>query len=220
MINIFWAIQAFNFLKFCYFSIAFCLIEYTGCFILSDMVNYLANRWFYWKIFQTKVAWLEERHMKCELDFESKSRQDHYCFFLNGNPYFLLYILEAYLESFPKHYNKITFHWVMTFRVMELEIYTAGVIHVHMHVWAEFLRARVTYLYLFTLLNIRSRARNWVQSFPIEQFNFPLFFYSFIFQFYYISRLFQSFFQNGRLHFKCNRWYYSCAWWWSWTKLL
>jgi len=31
---------------------------YTGYFISSDM-DYLANRWFYWKIFWTKVAWLE-----------------------------------------------------------------------------------------------------------------------------------------------------------------
>jgi len=27
--------------------------------------------------------------------------------FLNGNPYFLLFILVAYLDSFPKHYNKV-----------------------------------------------------------------------------------------------------------------
>jgi len=32
-------------------------------FILSDMVDYFANRWFYWKIFWTKVAWFEEGHM-------------------------------------------------------------------------------------------------------------------------------------------------------------
>jgi len=36
-----------------------CIYTYTGCFIVSDMINYLANRWFYWKIFRTKVAWLE-----------------------------------------------------------------------------------------------------------------------------------------------------------------
>ncbi|KAG5326559.1 AMPN Aminopeptidase, partial [Acromyrmex heyeri] len=30
--------------------------------------------------------------------------------FLNGTPYFLLHIFIAYLESFPKHYNKIIFH--------------------------------------------------------------------------------------------------------------
>jgi len=28
--------------------------------------------------------------------------------FLNGNPYFLLYILVAYHESFPKYCNKVT----------------------------------------------------------------------------------------------------------------
>jgi len=28
-------------------------------------------------------------------------------FFSNGNPHFLLLILVAYLESFPKHYNKV-----------------------------------------------------------------------------------------------------------------
>jgi len=30
--------------------------------------------------------------------------------FLNGTPYILLHIFIAYLESFPKHYNKTFFH--------------------------------------------------------------------------------------------------------------
>jgi len=30
--------------------------------------------------------------------------------FLNGTPYYLLHILVADLESFPKYYNKIFFH--------------------------------------------------------------------------------------------------------------
>jgi len=33
--------------------------------------------------------------------------------FLNGTPYFLLHILVAYLDSFPKHYNKVFFHLVL-----------------------------------------------------------------------------------------------------------
>jgi len=44
---------------------------YTGCFILNDMVNYLANRWFYWKIFRTKTVWPKEGiWRKCRLDLE------------------------------------------------------------------------------------------------------------------------------------------------------
>jgi len=35
-------------------------------------------------------------------------------FFFNENLYFLLHVLIAYLESFPKHYNKVTFHWVLS----------------------------------------------------------------------------------------------------------
>jgi len=33
---------------------------YTGCFILSNMIDYLVNRWSYWKFFRTKVAWLRK----------------------------------------------------------------------------------------------------------------------------------------------------------------
>ena len=39
------------------------MYTYTGCFVLNDTVDYLANRWFYWKIFQTKIAWFEGGHM-------------------------------------------------------------------------------------------------------------------------------------------------------------
>jgi len=133
--------------------------------------------------------------------------------FLNGNPYFLIHILIAYLESFPKHYNKVTFHWVLS-ELWSLKITVPPALS--MHVWAEFLRARVSAIYpvirfraqacdeivtriaehdsvcvegenrcdagleiasldLSTLLDIRSRARNWVQSFPIERFNFSFF---------------------------------------------
>jgi len=33
--------------------------------------------------------------------------------FLNGNSYFLFLLLVAYLESFPKHYNKVFLHSVL-----------------------------------------------------------------------------------------------------------
>jgi len=55
----------------------------------SDLVDYLANRWFakwfYWKIFQTKIGWLEGEHMTKIWTWTwvtlSKSGQGHYCFF-------------------------------------------------------------------------------------------------------------------------------------------
>jgi len=85
------------------------------CFILSDMVDYFANQWFYWKIFLAKVAWLEGGHMMEILDLKWPSQnQVKVIIFLNGNPNFLLRIFVAYLESFPKHYNKVTFHWVLS----------------------------------------------------------------------------------------------------------
>ena len=51
-----------------------------------------------------------------------------------------------------------------------------------MRVWTEFLRARLRDL--FTLLDI-SRAWKWVRFFPIERFNFLLFFVYLFFQFFF-----------------------------------
>jgi len=84
---------------------------------------------------------------------------------------------------------------------MELESYRiASVIYVRMrmriHTHAHLPRA------IYPLLDIRSRARNWVQTFPIKPFNFPLFFrITFSFNFFTIgfSGLFQSFFSKWSL---------------------
>jgi len=66
------------------------------------------------KIFSNEsMAWREIHEMwTWPWVILSKSSQDHYCFF--KWKYFLLHILEPYLESFPKHYNKVTFYWVLS----------------------------------------------------------------------------------------------------------
>ena len=117
----------------------------------------------------------------------SKSRS---LVFLNRNPYFLLFILVAYLESFPKYYNKVTFHWVLS-ELWSLKVIVPSMLS--MCVWAGFLRARACAIY--PLLDIRSRARNWVHSFRIEWFNFFLFFvYIFSFNFFTLLGFFKAFF--------------------------
>jgi len=110
---------------------------------------------------------------------------------LNENPYFLLHILVAYLESFPIHYNKVTFHWVFS-KLWNLKVTELPALSMYARVSEILTRARLRDL--STLLDIRSRARNWIQSFLIVRFNFPLFFVQLFFQFFYISGLFQSFY--------------------------
>jgi len=51
-------------------------------------------RWYYW----FDLGWRCQGQGKVTLNF------------LNGTPYFLLHILVAHLESFPKHYNYVSFH--------------------------------------------------------------------------------------------------------------
>jgi len=82
---------------------------------------------------------------------------------------------------------------------MELESYsTAGIIHVRMRVWVEFLRACVSAIY--PLLDIRSRARNWKSSWMIQLSSF--FRIAFSFNFFTLVDFFKAFFQNSRLQFK------------------
>jgi len=92
---------------------------YTGCFILSDMVN-LANQWFFWKIFlknfsnESCIIWRRTHDKNVYLTLSDFVKIKFIIVFLNGNPYFLLHILVIYLESFSKHYNKVMFHWVLS----------------------------------------------------------------------------------------------------------
>jgi len=72
----------------------------------------------------------------------SKSGQDYYCFFFNENSYFLLHILVTYPESFPKHYNKVTY-WVLS-ELWGLKVTVLSVLSMYACVWAGFLRARVS----------------------------------------------------------------------------
>jgi len=86
---------------------------------------------------------------------------------------------------------------------MELERYsTVGVIHVRVRVRARFIRARVSAIYPHCLTYLHAYG---IESNPAQLNNdstFLFFLYSFFFQFFYISWLFHSFFQNGRLQFK------------------
>jgi len=124
---------------------------------------------------------------KCGLDLQwpcqnqVKVTQSHYCFFGNGNPYFLLHILVAYLESFPKRYNKVTFHWVS--ELWSLKV-TAGVIYVRMRVWAGFLRARFSAIYPHCLTYAHAYG---IESNPsqLNDSTFLFSLYSFFFQFFF-----------------------------------
>jgi len=133
--------------------------------------------------------------------------------FLNENPNFLLHILVVYLESFPKHYIKVS---LSIFRVMELESYsTAGVIHVRMR--AGFLRARVFayYPHWYTLTRLSSS----INPSQLNDSIFLFFHIAFSLNFFTLVGFFKTLFLNDRLQFKWNRWYYFCVWWNS-TKLL
>jgi len=89
---------------------------YTKCFILNDMVDYLANR-FYWKIFRKKVTWLEEGYMMEMWTWPwvtlSKSGQGHSCFLKLKLIFFIPYFCSLSREL-PNQYNKVTFHWVLS----------------------------------------------------------------------------------------------------------
>jgi len=82
------------------------------------MVNYLMNRWFYWKIFWTKVAWLEEEHMEMwtwPWVTLSKSHQGYYCFFKQKPLFFIIFLhISRTFQNIIKLYNKVTFHWVLS----------------------------------------------------------------------------------------------------------
>jgi len=137
--------------------------------------------------------------------------------FFNRNFYFLLHILVAYLESFPNHYNKVTFHWVLSeLWSLKVTVPLALSIYACACEWDSYARASPrsihTAWYMITRTELSPILPNWT-------IQLSSFLRSFFFQFFYINGLFQSFFQNGHLQFKWNHWYYSCAWC-SWTKLL
>jgi len=70
------------------------------------------------KFFKRKLHGLKgDTRWKCGLDFKwsCKNQVKVINIFLNGNPYFLLHILVAYLESFPKHYYKVTICYYMLY---------------------------------------------------------------------------------------------------------
>jgi len=86
---------------------------YRRSFILSDIwsiISRIDN--FIEKFFERKLHGLKRDTLwKCGLDLEwpCQNQVNIINVFLNGNPYFLLHIVVAYLKSFPKHYNKIIF---------------------------------------------------------------------------------------------------------------
>jgi len=130
---------------------------------MIDMVDYLANRWFYWKIFRTKVAWRGTHDGNVDLEWSCQNQVKVIIVFLNGTPIFysILYITyscslsrDSCSLSFQNYwyrcnkYTVIKLCFIDIFRVMELESYsTAGVIHVCMRVWVGFLHARVSTIY-------------------------------------------------------------------------
>jgi len=137
------------------------------------MVDYLANRWFIEKFFQRKLHGLKGTWWKCDLTLSDLVKIGSLMVFLNKNPYFLLHILVVYLESFPKHYNKVTFHWVLS-ELWSLKVIVPPALSMYACVCERHSYACTSPR--STLLDLRSRARNWVQSFLIERFNFLLFF--------------------------------------------
>jgi len=80
-------------------------------FIISRIDDFIE------KFFERKLHDLKRNtRWKCGIDLEwsFQNQVKFIIVFLNGNSYFLLHILVAYLESFPKHYNKVTFHWIFS----------------------------------------------------------------------------------------------------------
>jgi len=69
-------------------------------------------RRFRWECFKQKYGF--KRAIRwCHWFYLEKSFEGHVNVtsnFLNGTPYILLHILIACLESFPKHYNEVSFH--------------------------------------------------------------------------------------------------------------
>jgi len=85
------------------------------CFILSDMIDFI-ELMILLKNFSNAscMAWRGTLDGNVDLSDLVKIRSRSLLFFFNGNSYFLLHILVAYLECFPKHYNKVTFHWILS----------------------------------------------------------------------------------------------------------
>jgi len=162
------------------------------------------------KFFEQKLYGLKgDTWWKCGLEWSCQNQIKVIIVFLNENLYFLLHILIAYLESFPKHYNKVTFHWVLSeWELWRKSYSTTSVIHVRMRVWAGFLRAHVsaTYPHCLTYAHAHGIESN---SSHLNDSTFLFFSYSFFFQFFYIG-LFQSFFQNGRLQFQMKSLLFLC----------
>jgi len=141
-----------------------------------------------------KVTWLEGEHMM-EMWIRSwatlsKSDQNHYCFF--KWKYFLLHILVPYLESFPKHYNKVTFYWVLS-KLWNLKVTVPLALSIYACACERDSYARAIYLHCLTYAHAHGIKSNPSQ---LNDSTFLFFSYSFFFQFFYISRLFRSFFQN------------------------
>jgi len=73
---------------------------HTGCFILSDMVDYLVNRWFYWKIFRTKAWGYMMEMWTWSWVTLSKLDQGHYCSFKKKPLFFITYYCSLSRELF------------------------------------------------------------------------------------------------------------------------
>jgi len=171
------------------------------------MVDYLTNRWFYWKIFRTKVAWLEEGHMIkmwtwpwVTLSIRSLS------FSLNENPYFLLHILVAYLENFPKHYDKVTFHWVL------FELWSLKAVPLALSIYAcacerdSYARASPRSIHIAWYMLTRTELSPILPNWTIQLSSF--FHIAFSFNFFTLVGFFKTFFKMAI--YSSNDWYYFC----------
>jgi len=168
-------------------------VRYTGCFILRDMVDYLWIDDFIEKFFERKLHDLKgNTWWKCGLDLTwSDQNQIKVIVSFNGNPYFLLHILIAYLESFPKHYNKVTFHWVLS-ELWRLKV-TVPALSMYACVLSRFLRARVSAIYLHCLIYAHAHGIEFTPS----QLNDSTFFFHIVFLsiFFTLVNFFKAFFK-------------------------
>ena len=109
-------------------------------------------------------------------------------------PIFLLHILVAYLESFPKYYNIIKLRFIEY-----LPSYGAWKLPLALSMYACACERIFTHMRLrdlSTLLGMCLRARNWVQSFSIEWFILSSFFrIAFSFNFFTLMSFFKAFFK-------------------------
>ena len=134
----------------------------------------------------------------------SKSGQGHSCFFKLKLIFFITYFCSLSWE-FPTQYNKVTFHWVLS-KLWSLKVTILPTLFMYACTCEQDSYTCVIHSYPHCLTY--THVRKWVQFFPIEQLNFPLFLvYLFLSFFFTLVDFFKAFFENDRLQFKWNHWY-------------